>query len=148
MSNAPSGGSKFQIDSDWKAEAEAEKARLEEKVNAAQASKPTAGPTGGGRAGGVAGAPREMPKASMETLIQSVASQAMLYLGIIPDPRSGQRVQHLDIARHQIDTLSVLEEKTKNNLTETEAKLLATSLYELRQAYIQVATAIREQRKG
>ena len=147
MSNAPSGGSKIQIDSDWKMEAEAEKARLEEKVKATQASKPAAGPAGGARAGGATG-PREMPKASMETLVQSVASQAMLYLGIIPDPRTGQRVQHLDIARHQIDTLAVLEEKTKNNLTESEAKLLATSLYELRQAYIQVATAIREQRKG
>lgn len=147
MSNAPSGGSKIQIDSDWKMEAEAEKARLEEKVKATQASKPSAGPAGSARPGGVTG-PREMPKASMETLVQSVASQAMLYLGIIPDPRSGQRVQHLDIARHQIDTLAVLEEKTKNNLTESEAKLLATSLYELRQAYIQVATAIREQRKG
>ena len=146
MSNAPSGGSKIQIDSDWKMEAEAEKARLEEKVKATQASKPSASAAGGARPGGVTG-PREMPKASMETLVQSVASQAMLYLGIIPDPRSGQRVQHLDIARHQIDTLAVLEEKTKNNLTESEAKLLATSLYELRQAYIQVATAIREQRK-
>ena len=36
-----------------------------------------------------------MPKASFETLLQSIASQAMLFLGVIPDPRSGQRVQLL-----------------------------------------------------
>ncbi len=143
MSNAPSGGSKIQIDSDWKAEAEAEKERLEQKVKAAEATRPAGGagrPTAGGQ--------RELPKASLETLLQSIASQAMLYLGVIPDPRTGQRIQHLELARHHIDTLSVLEEKTKNNLTEPEAKLLSTTLYELRQAYIQVATAIREQRKG
>jgi hypothetical protein len=146
MSSTPSGGSKIQIDSDWKAEAQAEKARLEEKVKAAEATKPAAGARPG--ASGAAAGPREMPKATVETLIQSIASQAMLYLGIIPDPRSGQRVQHLDIARHHIDTLGVIEDKTKNNLSETEAKLLATTLYELRQAYIQVSTAIREQKRG
>ena len=143
MSNAPSGGSKIQIDSDWKAEAEAEKERLGQKVKAAEATKPAASaarPTATGK--------RELPAASLETLLQSVASQAMLYLGVIPDPRTGQRMQHLDLARHHIDTLAVLEEKTKNNLTEPETKLLNTTLYELRQAYIQVATAIREQRKG
>lgn len=143
MSNAPSGGSKIQIDSDWKAEAEAEKERLEQKVKAAESSKPAATsskPTASGK--------RELPAASFETLLQSIASQAMLYLGVIPDPRTGQRIQHLDLARHHIDTLAVLEEKTKNNLIEPEAKLLSTTLYELRQAYIQVATAIREQRKG
>jgi hypothetical protein len=147
MSNTPSantGGSKIQIDSDWKAEAQAEKARLEEKVKAAETSRPAGRP--GAPSGG--GGAREMPKASFETLLQSIASQAMLFLGVIPDPRSGQRIQHLDLARHHIDTLGVLEEKTKNNLSETESKLLATTLYELRQAYIQVSTAIREQRKG
>jgi len=143
MSNAPTGGSKFQIDSDWKAEAEAEKERLEQKVKASEATKPAAAsnkPTATGK--------RELPPASMETLLQSVASQAMLYLGVIPDPRTGQRMQHLDLARHHIDTLAILEEKTKNNLTDPEKKLLLNTLYELRQAYIQVATAIREQRKG
>jgi hypothetical protein len=148
MSSAPSGGSKIQIDSDWKAEAQAEKARLEEKVKAAEATKPAAGPAARPGGPGAAAGPREMPKASVETLVQSIASQAMLYLGIIPDPRSGQRIQHLDIARHHIDTLGVIEEKTKNNLSETESKILATTLYELRQAYIQVATAMREQRRG
>ncbi len=143
MSSTPQGGSKFQIDSDWKAEAEAEKTRLEEKVKAAEATKPAAA-----SARPAAGGQRELPKASVETLLQSIASQAMLYLGVIPDPRTGQRIQHLDLARHHIDTLAILEEKTKNNLTESENKLLLTTLYELRQAYIQVATAIREQRKG
>lgn len=147
MSSTPSGESKLHIDSDWKAEAQAEKARLVEKVKAAESSR-SAGPAGAARPGGQAPGAREMPKASFETLLQSIASQAMLFLGVIPDPRSGQRIQHLDLARHHIDTLAVLDEKTKNNLTDDESKLLSTTLYELRQAYIQVSSAIREQRKG
>ena len=147
MSSTPTGGSNIQVYSDWKAEAQAEKARLEEKVKAAETRAPASGTGGAARPGSLGGG-REMPKASFETLLQSIASQAMLFLGVIPDPRSGQRIQHLDLARHHIDTLAVLDEKTKNNLTDAEGKLLATTLYELRQAYIQVSTAMREQRKG
>ena len=124
---------KIQVDSDWKAEAQREKERL-----STQAAEPTESqgtrPSGG---------PREMPPASFETLMAMLATQALLYTGGIADPQTGQPMVHLDLARHNIDLLSVLEEKTKGNLTEEESQTLATTLYELRNRYVQVANASR-----
>jgi len=47
---------------------------------------------------------------------------------------------NLDAAKHQIDTLGVLEDKTRGNLTESEQKLLDTALYETRTRYIGAAS--------
>ena len=60
-------------------------------------------------------------------------------MGAIPDPRTGQRMQNLDLARHHIDMLSVIEEKTKGNLSDEETQMLTQTLYELRQRYIQLS---------
>jgi hypothetical protein len=93
---------------------------------------------------GSAGAsPGQMPPASMETLISTLATQALLFLGGIADPRTGQRMLDIDLARHHIDMLGVIEEKTKGNLTEDEEKLLTSTVYELRSRYIQVSSASR-----
>ncbi|MEM9419286.1 MAG: DUF1844 domain-containing protein [Planctomycetota bacterium] len=128
---------KIQIDSDWKAQAQAEKEKL------AAASKADAGSGSpentdfGGPGGG------ELPPANFETLLSSFVTQALFAMGAIPDPQTGQPAMHLDLARYQIDMLSVLEEKTKGNLTEDEEKMLAGTLYELRTRYVQVANAQR-----
>jgi len=82
------------------------------------------------------------------TLISSIATQALFSLGAMPDPQTGQRYTNLDIARHHIDSLGVLEEKTKGNLTDEEKTTLATTLYELRQSYVQVANASRSPATG
>ena len=129
-------GPKIHIDSDWKAQAQAEKQKLAEKSKAA--AKPGA-PGGGG--GGAQGG---LPPASFETLVSTMVTQALFSMGAIPDPRTGQRIQHLDLARHHIDMLTVLEEKTKNNLSEEEANLLSGALYELRTRYIQLSSAARQ----
>ena len=50
---------------------------------------------------------------------------------------------HLDLARHHIDMLAVLEEKTKGNLTEEESNTLAATVYELRNRYVQIAASAR-----
>jgi hypothetical protein len=123
---------KIHIDSDWKAQAQAEKAKLAEKSKAA--AKP--GASGGGGAGG-------LPPATFETLISTMVTQALFAMGAIPDPRTGQRMQHLDLARHHIDLLALLEEKTKGNLTEEETNLLTSAVYELRTRYIQLLSAAR-----
>lgn len=128
MADAP----KIQVDSDWKAQAQAEKQKLAEKAKTAPAAKAT----GPGGAQGV-------PQASIEVLINTLVTQALFYMGQIPDPRTQQRVQHLDLARHQIDMLTVLEEKTKGNLTEDEANMLSGAAYELRNRYIQIVNAAR-----
>lgn len=123
-----SDGPKIHIDSDWKAQAQAEKEKL-----AAQEEHASAQP-GGDDAGG-------LPPASLESLMSMLASQALLALGAIPDPRSGQRYLSLDLARHYIDLLTVIEQKTKGNLDEQEQDMVSGTLYELRQRYIHMATA-------
>ena len=118
---------KIQVDSDWKAQAQAEKERLSDETENAEA-----------RSG--AGA---MPEANFQTLVSTMATQALFAMGAIPDPRTGQRIAHLDLARHHIDMLTVIEAKTKGNLDEEEEKMLGTTLYELRNTYIQLSTAQR-----
>ena len=124
------------VDSDWKAQARAEKEKLAEKAKASEASKP-AGSAARGQGG--------MPPANFETLISTLTTQALFAMGAIPDPRTGQRIQHLDLAKHNIDMLGVLEEKTKGNLTQEESDMLAKTAYELRTTYIRLASAGRGQ---
>ena len=120
---------KIQIDGDWKAEAQAEKQRLTEQEQTGVSSS-----TGG---------EGQMPPATFEALVSTMATQALFAMGAIADPRTGQRVAHLELARHHIDLLTVIEKKTKGNLTEEEENLLPTTLYDLRNSYIQVSTAAR-----
>jgi hypothetical protein len=133
------------VDDDWKAQAQAEKAKLAEKEKAAQqtASSEPAQADAAAQAG-----PGKIPPADFTTLVSSIATQALFSLGAMPDPQTGQRYTNLDIARHHIDSLSVLEEKTKGNLTEDETKMLASTLYELRQSYVQIANASRSPATG
>ena len=123
--------SKIHVDADWKAQAQAEKQKLAEQSKA----KPESG--GESAAAGHGG----MPPANFETLLSTMATQALFAMGAIPDPRTGQRTLHLDLARHHIDMLGVIEEKTKGNLSEEEANTLAGTLYELRTRYVQAANA-------
>ncbi len=132
MAEAP----KIQIDSDWKAQAQAEKQKLAEKAKEA----PAASSAGSGARPGAG----ELPPADFQTLLSTMATQALFALGAFPDPRTGQRVAHLDLARHHIDMLAVIEEKTKGNLSQEETDAVTTTLYELRQRYVQVAAQARE----
>ena len=116
---------KIVVDEDWKAQAEAEKQRLAQEEKAAPA------PAGAGRA-------KELPRASFATLVSSQVTQILFALGALADAQ-GRRYRNLDIAKHHIDTLAVIEEKTKGNLTEDEKKLLDNALYEVRMAYVQAA---------
>lgn len=125
----------IQVDADWKAQAQAEKQKLSEQAKASKA-----GAVGADGAGG----PGPIPPASFEALLSTLATQALFAMGAIPDPASGQRIQHLDLARHHIDMISVLEEKTKGNLTEDESTMLSSTAYELRSRYIQLSTAARQ----
>ncbi|MEM9348499.1 MAG: DUF1844 domain-containing protein [Planctomycetota bacterium] len=129
------------VDDDWKAQAQAEKAKLAEQEKASKAGINDAGtPTQSG--------PGQIPPADFTTLVSSIATQALFSLGAMPDPQTGQRYTNLDIARHHIDSLSVLEEKTSGNLSDDESKMLATTLYELRQSYVQIASASRSPATG
>jgi hypothetical protein len=78
---------------------------------------------------------------TFERFLASLYMTAMLQLGMMHE--QGQQ-PHIDIigARQTIDTLSLLAEKTKGNLTAQEENFLQNSLYELRMAYVEVTNAL------
>ena len=77
-----------------------------------------------------------LPEINFPTFIFSLNSSALLNLGAIEDPGTGQKTKNLPLARQTIDILGMLEEKTKGNLTDDEAAMLKNILYELRMLYV------------
>jgi Domain of unknown function (DUF1844) len=70
--------------------------------------------------------------------VLSLATTAAVHFGDLPDPATGQRAAaDLAAAAHIIELLTMLQEKTKGNLIEQEAKLVDDLLYELRLRYVQ-----------
>ena len=67
------------------------------------------------------------------------AQNAALFLGQIPNPKSGEPEVNLDLARMFIDQLEMIQEKTRGNLTSEEAKVLSNALSNLQMAYVEVA---------
>ncbi|HYF13997.1 MAG TPA: DUF1844 domain-containing protein [Phycisphaerales bacterium] len=140
----PADEPKLIIDTDWKAQAQAEKQRLEQQA-AAKAAKSTPGPAAGAAPGGAAAAGgRESEQLGFEDLAGLLASQALSYMGYFPDPRTGQAVVSLEYARLHIDLLEVLESKTKGNLTPEEQAMMTRTLSELRLAYVELAKAVEK----
>jgi len=87
-----------------------------------------------------------LPPASFEFLVLSVRTQAELQLGLIHfGPESERPKADLGLARHSIDLLGVLQEKTKGNLTLEEQRLVENSLTELRFRFVQ---ALEESKKS
>ena len=84
----------------------------------------------------------ELPPADFDFLVYSLRLQAELNLGLLPFGASGEDAGPADfeLARHNIDLLSMLQEKTRGNLTDEEKKLLDTALYETRMRYVSVAS--------
>jgi hypothetical protein len=67
------------------------------------------------------------------------AQNAALFLGQIPNPKTGEAEVNLDLARMFIDQLAMIQEKTRGNLTSEEAKVLSNALSNLQMAYVEVA---------
>ena len=90
--------------------------------------------------------PGPLPPASFEMLILSLGMQAQMELGAgLPNP---ENPPNLDIARHTIDLLAVLQEKTKGNLSLAEQRLLENTLTELRFRYVQAVGDINKAAGG
>ncbi|MHC4833338.1 MAG: DUF1844 domain-containing protein [Planctomycetota bacterium] len=139
MSDSEQDAPKLHIDSDWKAQAEAEKARLAEaeaKVAAQNAGK-SAGEDGEGRG--------ELPTPDFRGLVGMLASQAIMGLGAMQDPKTGRVVVDLEGSRFAIDLLGMLEEKTKGNLEKEESEELVQVLGELRSRYVQLTKLVASQ---
>ena len=92
-------------------------------------------------------APENQPEISREELLSVLfaemviqqSNMAMIFLGIAPNPETGQKVRDLETARLFIDQLEMLEVKTKGNLSKEEEQLLKQSLTQLRLAFVQVS---------
>ena len=109
------------VDSDWKEQAAREKEKLAEKFAPEQ--------------------PRELPPADFITHVASLATQSMIFMGAIANPLTGKADVDFDQARYIIDTLSMLREKTKNNLSKDESETLENVLGELKLIWVQVRRA-------
>lgn len=77
-----------------------------------------------------------LPEINFATFVISLCSSALIHLGIAPDPMTGEQTKDLAIAKQTIDMLAMLQEKTRGNLTEEEAQLLESMLYDLRMRYV------------
>ncbi|HTQ56723.1 MAG TPA: DUF1844 domain-containing protein [Bryobacteraceae bacterium] len=85
------------------------------------------------------GRPFPLPPASFEFLAESLRLQAEMQLGLMHGGAEDQPPADLDLARHTIDLMAMLQEKTRGNLTLEEQRLLDNSLTLLRFRYVQVA---------
>lgn len=115
---------KIFIDEDWKSQIAAEKEELQREAEE-QTESPQPQPQ-----------PGEVPPASLEMLVTMFASEAMMALGQLPNPATGELSISLDHARYAIDMLQMLQEKTKGNLDPNEAKMLEDLLHQLRMLFV------------
>lgn len=130
-------------DEEWKDRVRAENQALEEALKpkpaepaAAPEPKATAAASKSDDARTSRRAPPRLPNADFVTLVSMLSSQAMVGLGVMPHPISQKPDPQPELARHFIDLLGVLEEKTKGNLTPDEHRLLESTLHDLRMAFI------------
>jgi hypothetical protein len=78
----------------------------------------------------------QFPEINFPTFVASLNASALLHLGVIEDPASGQKTKNLPMAKQTIDILSMLESKTDGNLTTEEENMLKNILYDLRILFV------------
>lgn len=77
-----------------------------------------------------------LPTINFATFIFSLNSSALVQLGLMEDPMTGEKSKNLPLARQTIDIISMLEEKTRGNLDKDEAAMIKNILYDLRILYV------------
>lgn len=77
-------------------------------------------------------------EASFSVLVTSIASTAAMSLGLAPNPQTGQTQIDRAMAKFNIDLLSLLKEKTKNNLSTDEQQLIDSLIRDLHLKYIDI----------
>ncbi len=130
MSDQPQ-DKKIIVDEDWKSQVQAEK-EVADQPPGPEPTENTADPMS---------QDVPLPPASLEILIGSLATQAMVSLGIIPNPMTNKPQRLLNQAKHLVDMLEVLLEKTEGNRTAEESALLDDTVHQLRMAYVQISQA-------
>ena len=122
---------KIIIDEDWKSQVAAEREAMEKQAPAEDSAPATKAAQG----------PGEIPPASFEMLLTSLATEAMMSMGQMPIPGIEQPEVNLPQAQYVIDTLYVLQEKTEGNLSTEETALLEDLLHQLRMMYVHVGAS-------
>lgn len=83
-----------------------------------------------------------MPELTFTSFVLSLASTAAIHFGDLPDPVSGERAEpNLDGAAQMIEILSLLDQKTRGNLTAEERQVLEQVLFELRMRFVEASNA-------
>jgi len=127
--SGPAKDKKIIVDEDWKAQVEAEK-----QAAAAQAQSRGAGQRRKG----------PLPPASLSLLASSLGMQAMIAMGLVAGPDGENPEVDLDEAKHAIDLLDVLWQKTEGNRTAEETAMMDHLLHELRLGFV----TVQEHRKA
>ncbi len=81
---------------------------------------------------------QEKMEASFSVLIMSIASSAIMAMGLAPDPQSGKVDKDKELARFNIDLLVVLKDKTKGNLSGDEAQFLENLISDLQMKFVSI----------
>lgn len=116
---------KIYVDEDWKSKIEAEQEAAEKPVQEEPESHDDI---------------PQWPEPSLSLLITTLATQAMVGLGLVENPITGKGETDLGQARHFIDTIAVIQEKTEGNRTEEETAVFENVLHELRIIFVQIET--------
>ena len=82
----------------------------------------------------------EMPPASLEMLVSTLVTEAMIALGQIPHPATGKTEYRPNQAKYLIDTISVVSEKTRGNVSAEEEQAFTNLLHQLRMAFVALTT--------
>lgn len=81
-----------------------------------------------------------LPALDFPTFILSLSHSALVHLGDAPDPSTGTHEVNLHLARQVIDTVALLQEKTRGNLTGAEERVVDQVLYDLRMRFVEVSS--------
>jgi len=117
---------KIIIDEGWKEEAAKEKEKLAEQQEAEKQEKDEQQQA------------RQLPPADFSGLVSMLATQAFFALGVIRAKEDEEPKVDVALAQYNIDMLGIIEEKTKDNITDEEKKLLEGTIHQLRMAFVQV----------
>jgi hypothetical protein len=127
---------KIFVDEDWKSQVQAEKEAAQKSDESpaegeATSEQQTPEDEGGGQPKDV-----PLPPPSLLSLVSGLATQAMVSMGAFPNPATGKPTMMLHQAKHLVDTVELLQEKTQGNRTEEESKTIEGVLHELRMLYV------------
>ncbi len=80
-----------------------------------------------------------MPEVTFSAFVMSLNTSVLFHMGEIADPATGEKIVELDLARHGIDTLTLIQNKTKGNLSNDEEEMLKNIIYDLKMRFVNVA---------